>query len=66
VQSDDDIIRYGAQPRHYANRHFNSALGELRGVFGVHLAQIAAKYGLDIEDDLASILPMEADNGPET
>jgi hypothetical protein len=36
---------------------FNGALGELCGVFGVHLAQLAAQYGLDIEDDLASILP---------
>ena len=25
------------------------ALGEMRGVFGVHLARIAAQYGLDIE-----------------
>jgi hypothetical protein len=33
------------------------ALGELRGVFGVHIDRIAAKYGFDIEDDLASILP---------
>jgi len=36
----------------------NQALGELRGVFGVHVAQVAAKYGIDVEDDLASILPL--------
>ena len=36
---------------------FYSALGELRGVFGLHLVQIATQYGLDIEDELASILP---------
>ena len=42
--------------------HFFDALGELRGVFGVHLAQIAARYGVDVEDELASILPY-ADEG---
>jgi len=36
---------------------FNAAIGELRGVFGVHVAQLAAQYGLDVEDDLAAILP---------
>ncbi|MGB8682457.1 MAG: hypothetical protein WCD12_06190 [Candidatus Binatus sp.] len=33
------------------------ALGEMRGIFGVHIATLAAQHGLDIEDDLASILP---------
>jgi hypothetical protein len=36
---------------------FNQALGELRGVFGIHVGLLAIKYGLDIEDGLASILP---------
>lgn len=36
---------------------FTSALGEMRGVFGVMIGQIAAAYGLDVEDDLAQILP---------
>jgi len=57
VQSDDRIVTYGAHLNHFASWHFNSALGEMRGVFGVHLAILAAKYGLDIEDDLAKILP---------
>jgi hypothetical protein len=35
----------------------NQALGQLRGVFGVHIAQIAVKYDLDVEDQLADILP---------
>jgi hypothetical protein len=38
---------------------FSGALGELRGVFGIHIALIAVKYKLDVEDDLASILPGE-------
>jgi hypothetical protein len=36
---------------------FYDALGELRAVFGVHVAQLSAKFGIDIEDDLATILP---------
>ena len=39
---------------------FNQALGELRGVFGIHVGMLAIKYRLDVQDDLASILP-EAD-----
>jgi hypothetical protein len=38
------------------------ALGELRGTFGIHVARLAAEHGLDIEDELASILP-EKDEG---
>jgi hypothetical protein len=51
------IVTFGAQQNHYASWIFNSALGEMRGVFGVHIAKLAAEYGLDIEDDLATILP---------
>ena len=40
---------------------FNGALGELRGVFGVHIAILAAEYGLDIEHQLARILPSADD-----
>jgi len=40
---------------------FWSALGELRSTIGLHLAMIAVKYGLEIEDELATILPPEAD-----
>lgn len=40
---------------------FYSALGEMRGTFGVHLAKIAAEFKLDVEDRLAEILPARAD-----
>jgi hypothetical protein len=40
---------------------FNSALGEFRGIIGLHVAVVAAKYGLDVEDDLATILPALSD-----
>lgn len=59
VGADENIVRFGADRGHYASWIFNGAIGELRGVFGVHLAQIAVRYGLDIEDDLASILPVK-------
>jgi hypothetical protein len=45
---------------------FNSGLGELRGIFGIHLAKIAAQHGLDIEDDLAVILPASAEDTNES
>jgi hypothetical protein len=41
---------------------FLSALGELRAVVGIHVAQIAVRNGLDVESDLASILPAEFEN----
>lgn len=37
---------------------FISGLGELRGVFGIHIAKIAVSYGLDIEKELAAIIPI--------
>lgn len=45
---------------YYPSLVFDSALGELRGVFGIMIAQIAVAYGIDIESDLASILPEES------
>lgn len=65
VGADERIVHYGAHPGHFASWQFNGAIGELRGVFGVHLAQIAAQHGLDIEDELAAILPA-ADESNET
>jgi uncharacterized protein DUF6650 len=38
------------------------ALGELRGIFGLHLARLCAAYGVDVEPDLARIFPA-ADEG---
>lgn len=40
--------------------YFFAALGELRAVFGIHIAQLAVKYGIDIEESLASILPIDS------
>jgi hypothetical protein len=41
----------------------DGTLGELRSILGLHIAIIAVKYGLDLEDELASILPASDDNG---
>ena len=45
---------------------FSLALGELRGLIGLHLAVIAHQYGIEVEPDLARILPpdISADNDP--
>ena len=60
IQADESkITRFGAQRGHYASWTFNGALGELRGVFGVHIARLAAAYGVNVENDLAAILPAE-------
>ena len=57
VGNNNDIISHGSHLGHWASWEFNSAVGELRGVFGVHVARLATSFGLDVEDDLASILP---------
>jgi hypothetical protein len=59
VQAEDDnrIVHFANSPGHYASWEFNQALGELRGIFGVQVARLAAQYGLDVENDLAKILP---------
>ncbi|MDR1200399.1 MAG: hypothetical protein LBL58_02050 [Tannerellaceae bacterium] len=49
-----DEARYNGN---YSNWVFGSALGEMRGTFGNMIAQISAAYGIDIEDDLATIIP---------
>jgi hypothetical protein len=41
---------------------FLTALGELRGIFGVQIGQIAAMFNLDVEEPLAAILPIVDDN----
>jgi hypothetical protein len=45
---------------HWRSWDFQDALGQMRGIFGVHLAIIAARYDLSIRGDLEGILPAEA------
>jgi hypothetical protein len=48
-----------------ARRHWHmegiiwQALGELRAIFGLHIARIACAYDLEIEEQLVPILPAE-------
>lgn len=39
--------------------NLNQGLGELRGVIGLHLAQLSVRYGLDVPDELSTILPLD-------
>lgn len=61
MESVDDrggvVIRHGFDHGHWASWRFGAALGELRATFGLHIAKIASQNGLDVEDDLARILP---------
>ena len=52
------------QPYHYRDYEAFAALGELRAIFGIHIAQLAVKYGIDIENELDSIMPIEDDDRP--
>lgn len=70
LDSSAELERHGSLPRPGGSAGtpdwiFDSALGELRGVVGIHVAQLAAKYGLDVEDGLASILPIPGDDNLE-
>lgn len=57
----DEREFYIPHQRFYTNGlhdyRLNQALGQLRATFGVHIAHIAVKYGLDVEDQLAVIFP---------
>ena len=60
VQADEGrIVRFGFHAGHYASWTFNGALGEMRGVFGIHIAKLATAYGIDVEDELAVVIPDE-------
>ncbi|WP_233842929.1 DUF6650 family protein [Dyella sp. 2HG41-7] len=54
---DGPIVRHAFDRGHYATWEFNQALGEMRGVFGIYVAILAATHGLDVEDGLARIIP---------
>lgn len=45
---------------HHRSWEFLDALGQMRGIFGVHLAMIAARYDLEVQGDLENILPVAA------
>ena len=56
---DDMPNQHGRRARPWPgnDRTFLTALGELRSSFGLSIATLAVQYGIDVEDDLATILP---------
>jgi hypothetical protein len=59
---DPDIVLW-RRPRMWDRdeRDFFMALGELRSVIGIHAAQIAVRYGIDVEEELVAIFPASPD-----
>jgi hypothetical protein len=47
------------RPRFGNHYDFFTALGELRSSFGLSIASLAVQYGIDVEDELATVLPAE-------
>jgi hypothetical protein len=56
----ESTVIHHADGRCFHGWTFGSALGELWGTFGIHVAKIAA-FRLDVEDRLACILPANAE-----
>ncbi len=56
-RDDDNFRRYASIRGNVDNWIFTSAIGELRGVFGVMVGQISKAYGVDVEDELSDIIP---------
>jgi hypothetical protein len=55
---DIDLTRYRRSPVWDEDeRDFFMALGGLRSIIGVHAAQIAVKYKIDVEDTLVRVFP---------
>jgi hypothetical protein len=44
---------------------FNDALGQLRAAMGIQIGQLSAKYGIDLEDEVAGILPADDDGNDD-
>ena len=57
VQADERIIKFGVVHGHFASWKFIGAVGEMRGVFGTHIAQVATQYGVNVNSPLSDILP---------
>ena len=64
AEGDERTVLYANHRGHWASWTFYSALGEMRGNFGIHLTRLATHFKLDIEDKLASILPAQDQEDP--
>ncbi len=56
-KDDDDFRAHASIQGNICNWIFLSAIGELRGVFGIMIGQIVKAYGVEIEEQLAEIIP---------
>jgi len=48
-------------PGHRIYGPFTTALGEMRALFGVHIARLVCGYDLEVSEEVAAILPPEID-----
>jgi hypothetical protein len=55
----DRELGWSSQVLGSAGWRFHQALGEMRGVFGIHIARLAVAYGLDVDEPLAAALPLD-------
>jgi hypothetical protein len=62
-----DIPPASRNPKHSFRVHLTliDALAELRTTFGLYIGILAAKYGIDIEENLAKILPAHDNDNNE-
>jgi hypothetical protein len=56
---DDADYAYVSSQGHWRSWEVLDALGQMRGIFGVHLAIMSARYDLELHGGLAGILPSE-------
>lgn len=62
------IDRAGPEANNFRQERdsFLVAVAELRTTFGFYIAALASKYGIAVDDDLANILPPEADQDDDS
>lgn len=59
IQPHEDNLEKGVMSMSsYTGWIFLSALGELRGVFGIYIGKLAVSYGIDVSGDLGKIFPV--------
>lgn len=54
-------VEHHRRGMYHFREYIFASLGELRASLGIQIAQLCVKYGIDIEDELATILPIEDD-----
>lgn len=62
---DQNPPHHRSHHRFLEERAFLIGLGELRGIFGLHLAVLCTHYGLELAPELAALLPGELEDGDQ-